>query len=376
MNNKQRMHAALEGKPVDRNPVTVLYNMLYHEDHFSELTSLPQWQVAGWTEAAVEEYMQLYRRMVEQAPFECLQPHTAPPRAVRSDTELIEMGGQHFRHDRRDGSMTRVADPVSGHGKDYGANETRYVFDQHDVDERVKVTPAADVIASGINDYVEAAVRAFGADHFILSGGVIGTIYSCSSYVGLTNVFSLLVEQPDLMDYLCQKILEQNIEQIRALAAAGGDAIYIDDATATRDMISLKHYERFSLPYMRAMVDEIHRLGHKAIIIYFGGIADRLEQIASIGADGLSMETSMKSYTNDIDAICRQIGGKVTIFGNIDPVGVLQDASDNDLEAEMRRQALAGRQARGFVMCTGSPITPATPLARVQRFIELGKSVK
>jgi uroporphyrinogen-III decarboxylase len=127
---------------------------------------------------------------------------------------------------------------------------------------------------------------------------------------------------------------------------------------------------------MKAMVEEIHRLGHKAIIIYFGGIADRLDQIASIGADGLSMETSMKGYVNDIQEICRRIGRRVTIFGNVDPVGVLQDATDEELEAEMRRQASAGRQARGFVMCTGSPITPSTPLRRVRRFIELGKALK
>jgi uroporphyrinogen-III decarboxylase len=127
---------------------------------------------------------------------------------------------------------------------------------------------------------------------------------------------------------------------------------------------------------MKAMVDEIHRHGHKAIIIYFGGIADRLDQLASIGADGLSMETSMKGYVNDIDGIARAIGRRVTLFGNVDPVGCLQDAGDDELEAELRRQAEAGRRARGFVMCTGSPITPDTPIARVRRFLELGRRIR
>jgi len=185
----------------------------------------------------------------------------------------------------------------------------------------------------------------------------------------------MLIEQPGLVDYLCKKILERNIEIIRALAAAGGDAIYIDDATATSDMISLAHYERFSLPYMREMVREIHNAGHKAILIYFGGIADRLEQIASIGADGLSMETSMKGYVNDIDEIARKIGRRVSLFGNVDPVNVLQKGSDAQLEAEMNRQAEAGKGAQGFIMCTGSPITPATPLERVRRFIELAQKM-
>ena len=122
------------------------------------------------------------------------------------------------------------------------------------------------------------------------------------------------------------------------------------------------------------MVDEIHRLGHKAILIYFGGVADRLDQIASLGADGLSVETSMKGYTNDIQSIAQKIGQRVTLFGNINPVGVLQDGADAELEAEIRYQATAARHARGFIMCTGSPITPFTPLQRVRRFIELSRT--
>jgi uroporphyrinogen-III decarboxylase len=109
-------------------------------------------------------------------------------------------------------------------------------------------------------------------------------------------------------------------------------------------------------------------------VIYFGGVMDRLEQIAATGADGFSMETTMKAFVNDIGAIARRIGGRITLFGNIDPLGVLEQGADEALEAEMRRQAEAGRLGRGFVMCTGSPITPRTPLSRVRRFIELGQA--
>jgi hypothetical protein len=48
MNQKQRARAALAGEPVDRYPVTALYNMLYYQDHFSELTGLPAWKMHAW----------------------------------------------------------------------------------------------------------------------------------------------------------------------------------------------------------------------------------------------------------------------------------------------------------------------------------------
>lgn len=374
MNEKERLHATLEGKPVDRLPVTVLYNMLYHDDHFNELTGQPPWQWAQWLYSEPEEHLRLFSAIHEKAPFEILQPHTAPPREERQNSRFIEKYGQHFRYNVKFDMYTPL-NTLSGHANDYIANEEQYIVDIKDINDYIEITPKEELIAQGLNDYAEAIVKAYGKDHFILTGGVIGTIYSCGAYVGQTNTFILMRENPTLIDYLSVKITEKNIEQIRRIAAVGGDAIYIDDATATNDMISVHDYETFSLPYMKTMVNEIHRLGHKAILLYYGGIADRLEQIASIGADGLSMETSMKNYVNDVEAIVKKIGDRVTVFGNIDPYGVLEKGSDEELETEMRRQAQAGRQGRGFVMCTGSPITVNTPLSRVQLFLELGEKV-
>jgi uroporphyrinogen decarboxylase len=288
--------------------------------------------------------------------------------------EFVERDGQVFRRNKRPGALTSLPPAtVSGHAVDYSANETQYVFSKQDVADRVKVVKAEQMIATGVNDYIEAIVEDLGHDHFIMSGGVTGTVWGCTEYVGQTNLLGMLVDNPDLVDYLSKRILDQTIETIRRLAAAGGDAIFIDDAMCTSDMISVKHYERFGLPYVREMVREIHRLGQKAVVIYFGGAADRLEHIASTGADGFAPETSMKGYVNDIAEISERIGQKISLFGNVDPVGVLQNGSDAELEREVRRQALAGKKARGFIMSTGSPMTPATPLGRVRRFIELGR---
>ena len=140
-------------------------------------------------------------------------------------------------------------------------------------------------------------------------------------------------------------------------------------------MISVAHYERFCLPYVRTMVDEIHRAGLKAIVIYFGAVMDRLDQIASLGADGLSVECSMKGYVNDIDTIARRIGDQVSLFANIDPVGVIEQGSDTSLEREIERQVRAGRQASGFLVSPASPITPATRLERVRRFIAVARDL-
>jgi len=259
----------------------------------------------------------------------------------------------------------------SGFPQDGSAPQEQTVFTIEDVEEQVTVTPAARSAREGELDVVEAAAREFGDEYSLMGGGLTGVFWSCVIYVGQFNLLHLLVDQPKLIEALCEKILAGNIEGIRRLAETGADVVRLDDAMATAEMISVEHYERFCLPHMKAMVDEIHRLGMKALAVYFGGVMDRLEQIASLGADALQVECSMKGYVNDIDAIVEAIGDRVTLCANIDPGWCLEKGTDEELEAEMRRQVAAGRKAKGFILAAASPITPGTSLARLQKFFEL-----
>lgn len=252
MTHKQRIHAALEGKPVDRCPVTSLYNQLYHLDHFEELTGLPAWRRHEWLAMPIARHLEVFRRIQAAAPFEILQPQLASDRVWRERQEFILKTGQTFRHDRETDEWERL-DLVSesGHATDYHANETQYIFTPEDIDRRLPLSQILKASDEGELDYVKAVVATFNDQEFILTGGVIGTLYSCGGHVGQTNLFAMLIEQPDLITRLCERILEFNLARIRHLAEAGGDAIYIDDATATSDMISPALYERFSLPYFR-----------------------------------------------------------------------------------------------------------------------------
>ncbi|MBI2439787.1 MAG: hypothetical protein HYV35_00260 [Lentisphaerae bacterium] len=373
MNSKSRMQAVLEGRSVDRVPVAVPYIQLYHTDHFAELSGQSALMLEGWLYAPPEEHLAVLKRMIAQAPFDIVQPQPAPSAAEREAIEWIEKEGKLWRRDKRTGAIQPVAGRAAGqHAFEYQANETQKVCSRLDAAERVRPVKAEAIRASGVTDYAEAAVRALGAEHFIMPAGNAGILWGLSDYLGQTNMLAMLADPPDFLDYLSEKIMEGLIEHIRAWCSLGADAYYIDDAMSYSDIISVEHYERYSLPYVKTMVQEIQRLNHKAILIYFGGVADRLEQIVSTGADGLIVETSMKSYVNDIERIASAVGQRITIFGNIDPVGILEKADDATLRKEMDRQAMAGRRARGFVMSTGSPITPGTPLKRVRQFIEWG----
>lgn len=381
MTSKERVHAALEGRPVDRFPVAAPYCPLNFDDHFAEATGEPDWRWHAWVNAPDDEaYLRCFRRCVEAMPFEMLQPHAwSQPREWRRRQEYLLHDGRPCRHDRQTDEWQPLPLPNrSVHRHEYTVVERRTVFDRADADAQMTTAPAEAAIAEGRLDFVRAVVAEYGGTEFVLSGGMDGCFWACQPYVGPMGLLTMAIEEPRLLDYMVAKALEQRVESVRFLAAAGGDGIYVDDAFATSEMISLKHYERFCVPTTRALVEEIHRHGHKAILIYYGGVMDRLEQIASLGADGLVVEASMKGYHNDIEAIVDAVGDRLTLFANIHPVEVIQGASDEMLRAEVARQATAGRRARGFILGPAHPITPGTGISRIQAFIstcrELGRS--
>lgn len=264
----------LVGKPADRFPVAVPYIMLLQCDHWCELTGQPAWTYHDWLIQDPAEHVKVYRDFDQQLPFDILQPLVAAAREQREALEIVHTNGGHFYRDSRSGQTELLDENL--HHRTGGPNQKQLVFDKAHVMQHVQVVAASDLAASGRYDYVEAAARAYGNEKFIMNG-VVGTFYQCTAYVGETNLFTLLHDAPELIHCLSERILERTIEETRALAAVGHDAIYVDDALTTRDIISRDFYERFSMPYVKVMIDEIHALGKKAVLIYSGGVADRIE---------------------------------------------------------------------------------------------------
>jgi uroporphyrinogen-III decarboxylase len=70
--------------------------------------------------------------------------------------------------------------------------------------------------------------------------------------------------------------------------------------------------------------------------------------------------------------IAEYVNGRQALLGNLDAIGVLQNGSDSHLRTEIVRQIAAGRRnGSRFIMNLGSPVTPATPVARVRQYCAL-----
>ncbi len=377
MTAKEIMYSAIEGGKLERFPVMAPYMMLSNADHWVELTGLPVWKFYEWCiEKDPEKHAQMYRVFFETLPFDAVQPWPIHfSREFRENVSIVNKDGVPLYYNKKEDKYWKVPDTIHESGSGGGENETRTIFSIADVKEKIKVDKAEHLIENGCNDFVEALHSIYGESRFLINAGIVNTFYSNVYYVGMTEFYAMLIEEPELVKYMSERLLEKNIEAIRAFAAVDGDAIYIDDATATCDMVSPKTYEEFSLPYLTQQVKEIKRLGKKAILVYFGGISDRVEQIASTGADILMMEASMKSFENEYESIARQLAGRMCLTGNLNPYDDLEIVSDHELYARVKKQVESGRKYGRYITSTGSPLTPGTSVQRLQRFIDIAHTV-
>lgn len=374
MNNltsKEMVYAAIKGTKLDHYPVHTAYVMLAHADHWQELTGLPPVEYYKWLIGDPANHAPMYKLFAEKLPFDTFQPNSVYRSAEeRENMEVVVKNDKIYYHFKKKDTYQFMSHNIHENGLSGELVEERTVFTKDDVKQKVIVQKAEDFIACGKNDFLDAAIKAVGDEKFIINGGICNTFYASSWYVGLTNLYTLIFEEPVFIHYLSNRILEQSIETIRAYAKAGGDAIYIDDATSTNDMISRGQFEEFCLPYLIKAIDEIHRQGKLAYGIYFGGIDDRADLIASAGYDMVLMETSMKGFVNDYDAIYKKMGGKVCLLGNLNPYDDIELKSDQELFDTIKKQVEAGRNCGKFISSTGSPLTPGTSIQRIRKFID------
>jgi len=375
MTPKERVYAVLNGEKPDVWPVTVPYTMLSNADHWEALTGLPVWKYYDWRFTAdLDWYREIYKIIYEKLPFDIVQPDFPAVKYDRENIEVVEKNGKYLYYHKKENRYDPLPDNTHKHSGEGGENEIRYVFNKEDARARIKTCPADKMITDGINDYTNELIKLYGSTRFVVSGGVVNTFYMTTQHVGMAEMLVMLHEEPELIKYISELILEQNIESIRIHASTDCDAVFIDDAIATNDMISTQMYEEFSLPYITQQVKEIQRLGKKAILVYFGGIEDRVEQIASTGADMLMMECAMKGYINDYSDIAAKLKGRMCLAGNLNPYSDIQITSDSELENKIKNMVNQGAAYGKYITSTGSPLTPNTSVERIKKFIDLSHS--
>jgi uroporphyrinogen decarboxylase len=160
----------------------------------------------------------------------------------------------------------------------------------------------------------------------------------------------------------CTDITKQ---MIQLMATTGADMVSNGDSPAGPDMISPDMYRKFALPYEQEIVNEAHAC-HKPYLLHICGNTDLiLEDIADLDLDAVELD-----YKTSIDKIHETMHDKCTLFGTVDPSGVITYGSVKEVEQKTLELLKIYRGFPRLVVNAGCAIPKEAPHENIKRFVD------
>jgi uroporphyrinogen decarboxylase len=154
-------------------------------------------------------------------------------------------------------------------------------------------------------------------------------------------------------------------------AAAGADAILISSAFAGAGFISRQHYSEFVLPYERKVISGIKSQHDVPIYTHTcGAIGDRLDLMEQTGANGIDTLDPPPLGTVELAEAKSQIGSRMFVRGNVDPVNVVLMGTPDDVLGAARHCIEVAAPGGGYILSTACSVSPQTPPENVLKLHE------
>ena len=393
MNPKERMFKALRGEKTDVVPAAPCYLSLYLAD-VERTYYIEQYRrcMKGRKCYPVDHDQDTHFRA--QALYQSYRTFKTPPdwievgrgasKAWAGRTEIVSRDGTLYYEDKLSGAcvpMQAISVPYGDDPIDETIPSGRDKWDisaqissREDVEALTPITSAEALLERGDFDLPLKVVADYGERYFIST--ILDTPYSdMYDYLGFRGLMVFQRRNPDLLQYLLERRLMQAKEEMAACAASGIHGVYVEEVFSGTDIISPQSYEQFVFAYNQPYFQEMGTLGLLPIHYVCGDVIPRLEQMVQYDIAAVAVEESKKGFRIELAEVVERVAGRKAVFGNIDAVRFGIHATEEEMSAEVRRQAGVGAQARGFIASTGSPFPLETDPRMVDALVSAAHSI-
>ena len=210
----------------------------------------------------------------------------------------------------------------------------------------------------------EILVKTIGAET-LLGASQWGPFTLAGHFYGVERLMRSIYKDPKSAFTLLEYTSELCFRYLESFINVGVEIVSIADPSASGDLISRPQFERFVLPYLKKSIAKLHERGVLVCLHICGDITSRLDLIPETGADLLSVD-----YKVDILRVKEVLGGKIAFSGNMNPVGVMQNASVAEVAAVCRDCCEKAGGSPGYILMPGCDIPPGVPLENIQAMVE------
>lgn len=148
------------------------------------------------------------------------------------------------------------------------------------------------------------------------------------------------------------------------MAEAGADMVSNGDSPAGPSMISPDMYEQFAFPYEKRMLEEAHRHGVPYLLHICGNTDLILEPLAKMHLDAVELD-----YKTQVESINKYLGNETTLFGTVDPSGIIALGTPEDVRRETQNILDLYKGNPRLVVGAGCAIPPMAPEENIRAII-------
>ncbi len=213
-------------------------------------------------------------------------------------------------------------------------------------------------------------VSEMAGDTYMLSIFADGTFGIPSGQDMVEHAVWLIEHEEEALEEAQRRIDEQG-EEIRTLASAGGEVVFMCADYCFNDgpFLSPRMFAKFVAPFLKQQVENIHGAGAFAVKHTDGNIMPILDQLADSGIDGLHSLDPQAGV--DIAEVRRLYGHRLTLVGNVNCAWVHAGTKDQIEHSARYCLRHVGVEPGGYVYCTSNCIFEGVPLRNYEWMLEV-----
>jgi uroporphyrinogen decarboxylase len=203
--------------------------------------------------------------------------------------------------------------------------------------------------------------------------GFSGAPFTLATYLiegGSSKTFfhtkMMMYQNPALYRALLDKITDCTIEYLKGQIAAGVQALQIFDSWV--GILAPCDFAEFALPYVQRIIRALKEVSDLPVIYFANNGGSLIDQSLTSGADVLGCDWRVR-----LDQVVRQVQGKVSLQGNMEPLALFLPA--DKLEKRIQMVLDEARGARGHIFNLGHGIVPETDPEKAKLAVQLVHSL-
>lgn len=194
-------------------------------------------------------------------------------------------------------------------------------------------------------------------------GGCIGPYSLAGRLFDMTEIMMAIYTEPETVLLLLDKCTQFIINYCRAIKGSGSAGVII--AEPASGLLSNEDCMQYSSVFVKRIVDAVQDSSFAVILHNCGNMGQCTQAMIATGAKGYH-------FGNKIDMISalEECPSEALVMGNLDPVGIFKQATDEDVYRETTSLLQKTKAYPNFVISTGCDVPPEIPMENIRAFFK------